>query len=302
MSDDGVTVDLPLERLMTIDDRAFDWHVPGHRVELVTELIRSLPKRLRREFVPAGQFAPRLVEAMDLSAPDLSEELARQMRLLNGTVVSPDDFDFDALPSHLRVTFRITESGARAGPRQGPRRAPPRAHEPRARGPDQGGAPGGAGRPPHVGRRRHRADDHRRTGHGLSRARRRGHLGGVARARHRGRADRGDGRRGRPDCCRSRCRRRSRSSAGRSTCTPSCCSRPGRTPTPLRSSRSAGWRRSRRWSSATAGRSGTRSTFGAPARHRAGRGVRRDRAGRAHRHRHPAGPRRGRPHPADRGR
>ncbi|MET0766288.1 MAG: ATP-dependent RNA helicase HrpA, partial [Aeromicrobium sp.] len=115
MTDDGVTVDLPLERLLSVDDRAFDWHVPGHRVELVTELIRSLPKRLRREFVPAGQFAPRLVEAMDTSASDLSEELARQMRLLNGTVVSATDFDFDALPSHLRVTFRITDGGAEIG-------------------------------------------------------------------------------------------------------------------------------------------------------------------------------------------
>ncbi|MET0930031.1 MAG: ATP-dependent RNA helicase HrpA [Aeromicrobium sp.] len=115
MTDDGVTVDLPIERLLSVDDRAFDWHVPGHRVELVTELIRSLPKRLRREFVPAGQFAPRLVESMDTSAPDLSEELARQMRLLNGTVVSADDFDFAALPPHLRVTFRVTEGGAEIG-------------------------------------------------------------------------------------------------------------------------------------------------------------------------------------------
>ncbi len=111
MDDDGVTVDLPVERLMTIDDRAFDWHVPGHRLELVTELIRSLPKRLRREFVPAGQFAPKLLEAMDLEAPDLSEELARQMRLLNGAVIRPQDFDFTTLPSHLRVTFRVVENG-----------------------------------------------------------------------------------------------------------------------------------------------------------------------------------------------
>lgn len=115
MSDDGVTVDLPVERLLTVDDRAFDWHVPGHRVELVTELIRSMPKRLRREFVPAGQFAPRLVEAMDAGASDLSEELARQMRMLNGTVVSPDDFDFDALPTHLRVTFRVMDGSSEIG-------------------------------------------------------------------------------------------------------------------------------------------------------------------------------------------
>lgn len=111
MEDDGVTVDLPIERLLTVDDRAFDWHVPGHRVELVTELIRSLPKSLRREFVPAGQFAPRLVEAMDPDAADLSEELARQMRLLNGTLVRPEDFNFNALPGHLRVTFRVVEGG-----------------------------------------------------------------------------------------------------------------------------------------------------------------------------------------------
>jgi ATP-dependent helicase HrpA len=108
-SDDGVTVDVPVDQLMRIDQSAFDWHVPGHRVELVTELIRSLPKRLRREFVPATQFAPRLVEAMDQSATDLSTELARQMRLLNGTLVDPSDFDFSALPAHLRVTFRVVE-------------------------------------------------------------------------------------------------------------------------------------------------------------------------------------------------
>jgi ATP-dependent helicase HrpA len=115
LEDDGVTVDLPVSRLLTVDARDFDWHVPGHRVELVTELIRSLPKRLRRELVPAGQFAPRLVEAMDDGATDLSDELARQMRLLNGTVVSPDDFDFAALPPHLRVTFRVVEDGAEIG-------------------------------------------------------------------------------------------------------------------------------------------------------------------------------------------
>jgi len=110
-TDDGVTVDLPVDKLLAVDDSAFSWHVPGHRIELVTELIRSLPKKLRREFVPAAQFAPRLVEAMDSGANDLSEELARQMRLLTGTLVSPDDFDFSTLPAHLRVTFRVVEDG-----------------------------------------------------------------------------------------------------------------------------------------------------------------------------------------------
>ncbi len=106
---DGVTVDLPIEQLLTVEDSAFAWNVPGHRTELVTELIRSLPKRLRREFVPAAQFAPQLVAAMDSTAKNLGDELAKQMRLLNGTIVQPEDFDFGALPAHLRVTFRVVE-------------------------------------------------------------------------------------------------------------------------------------------------------------------------------------------------
>ena len=48
---------------------------------------------------------------MDADAPDLSEELARQMRLLNGTLVRPEDFNFAVLPGHLRVTFRVVENG-----------------------------------------------------------------------------------------------------------------------------------------------------------------------------------------------
>ena len=115
MEDDGVTVDLPIERLLTVDDRAFDWHVPGHRLELVAELIRSLPKRLRREFVPAGQFAPRLLDSMDPAASNLSDELAKQMRMLNGTVVRATDFDFARLPSHLRVTFRVMDGTTELG-------------------------------------------------------------------------------------------------------------------------------------------------------------------------------------------
>jgi len=52
---------------------------------------------------------------MDPAATDLSAELARQMRLLNGTVVQPEDFDFSALPTHLRVTFRVMDGKTELG-------------------------------------------------------------------------------------------------------------------------------------------------------------------------------------------
>src|SRR5487761_657651 len=54
---DGVTSDIPLKTLNQAHPEEFSWQVPGLRMELVTELIRSLPKHLRRELVPAPNVA-----------------------------------------------------------------------------------------------------------------------------------------------------------------------------------------------------------------------------------------------------
>jgi len=51
-ADDGITVDVPVTSLEMVDPAAFDWHVPGLRAEVVEALVRSLPKSLRRRFVP----------------------------------------------------------------------------------------------------------------------------------------------------------------------------------------------------------------------------------------------------------
>src|ERR1700722_8460644 len=54
---DGVTADIPLAELNQVNPADFGWQVPGLRQELVTELIRSLPKALRTAFVPAPDTA-----------------------------------------------------------------------------------------------------------------------------------------------------------------------------------------------------------------------------------------------------
>ena len=54
---DGVTVHVPLQVLNQVTAEGFDWQIPGLREELVTELIRSLPKPIRRNFVPAPNYA-----------------------------------------------------------------------------------------------------------------------------------------------------------------------------------------------------------------------------------------------------
>ncbi|TXL63122.1 ATP-dependent RNA helicase HrpA [Aeromicrobium terrae] len=106
---DGVTIDVPVTELLAFDPTPFQWNVPGRRLELVTALIRTLPKNLRRQLVPAADHAARLLEAMDQDAPDLTAELARQVRRSTGTVVEPTAFDLSAVPEHLRVSFRVVD-------------------------------------------------------------------------------------------------------------------------------------------------------------------------------------------------
>ena len=55
---DGVTAEVPVLFLNQLDDAAFRWLIPGQRVELVTALIKSLPKQIRKNFVPGAGRGP----------------------------------------------------------------------------------------------------------------------------------------------------------------------------------------------------------------------------------------------------
>jgi ATP-dependent helicase HrpA len=111
---DGVTVDIPLTRLNQARPEEFSWQVPGLREELVTELIRSLPKAVRRELVPAPNVAREVLAALDGTVPpgDIREVLSREFLRLRGVRVVPEDFDTEKLPPHLRITFRVTDEEA----------------------------------------------------------------------------------------------------------------------------------------------------------------------------------------------
>ncbi|HEX4124933.1 MAG TPA: DUF3418 domain-containing protein, partial [Tepidisphaeraceae bacterium] len=61
---DGITATIPLPMLGHLPARQFDWLVPGMLAEKMTELIRTLPKHLRVQFIPAGEFAARAAAAL----------------------------------------------------------------------------------------------------------------------------------------------------------------------------------------------------------------------------------------------
>jgi ATP-dependent helicase HrpA len=106
-ADDGVTVHVPIDVLTRLGDDEFAWQVPALREELVTELIRSLPKTLRRNFVPAPDTARAVMTGIDPASEPLLEGLQRELRRRSGVLVPIDAFDLDRLPPHLRVTFSV---------------------------------------------------------------------------------------------------------------------------------------------------------------------------------------------------
>ncbi len=109
--DDGVTVDIQLTRLNQVNGADFGWQVPGLREELVTELIRSLPKQLRTAFVPAPQTARTVLERLGPPRGDLLDALGTELGRLSGVQIPREAWNLSRLPAHLTITYRVLDGG-----------------------------------------------------------------------------------------------------------------------------------------------------------------------------------------------
>lgn len=110
---DGVSVDVPLAVLGTVRDTGFDWLVPGLRGELLTALLRSLPKDVRRALVPIPDTARDVLAGIDFADGPLLDVIATWLRRERGVVVPNDAWRRTALPAHLQVTFRVLDTDGR---------------------------------------------------------------------------------------------------------------------------------------------------------------------------------------------
>lgn len=104
---DGVTVHIPLAILNQVQNIGFDWQVPGLRQELVIALIKSLPKPIRRNFVPAPNYASAFLERASTPDGDILDKLERELRRMTGVTVDRESWQLDQLPVHLKMNFRV---------------------------------------------------------------------------------------------------------------------------------------------------------------------------------------------------
>ena len=119
---DGVTVTIPVTLLPQVRPEGFDWLVPGMREDLVTGTIRALPKRVRRQLVPAPdvarQILPLLPHWEDVAhgqegAPSFRQAFAEAVFRLRGFWIDDAAWEEARLPEHLSVLFRVrSERGA----------------------------------------------------------------------------------------------------------------------------------------------------------------------------------------------
>lgn len=113
---DGITVDVPVEALHQIDEERAIWLVPGMLKELVSELLRSLPKNYRHHIVNIPVFAEEVLSRTTFGKGSLLDTLAAEVRLhtrgLSGNI-ERSAWRLESLPPHLRFNYRVLDDSGK---------------------------------------------------------------------------------------------------------------------------------------------------------------------------------------------
>lgn len=111
---DGVTAVVPVAVLNQIDPASFEWGIPAQRLELVTALIRALPKQLRKHLVPAPDVAQAVLAAINPDKERLIPALTRELKRLRGVQIPEDSWNWSQVPSHLRMRVAVVDERGKA--------------------------------------------------------------------------------------------------------------------------------------------------------------------------------------------
>jgi ATP-dependent helicase HrpA len=109
---DGVTVHVPLSGLNQVSADGFDWQIPGHRAELVTVLVKSLPKDVRRRLIPLTDTIDAVLDrlsSMDPTSGRLVDALAAVVSDVAHVKVSGASFLTSTVPDHLRMHVVVSD-------------------------------------------------------------------------------------------------------------------------------------------------------------------------------------------------
>jgi len=107
---DGITLITPSAGLPSLNPTICDWLVPGLLLEKMTELIRSLPKQLRKNFVPAPNFAELCFEELTPGQTRLTTAMSTHLKKITGTEIPYDVWQGNKLADYLSFNYRVISS------------------------------------------------------------------------------------------------------------------------------------------------------------------------------------------------
>lgn len=110
---DGVTLAVPLYALNQVDARRCEWLVPGMLKEKAHLLMKSLPQKLRRHFVPLPEYAAGFVDRATFGQGALLDALMADAREQTGVMLKASDFKLEMLPAHLSMNFKVIDEHGR---------------------------------------------------------------------------------------------------------------------------------------------------------------------------------------------
>lgn len=108
--DDGVTITVPLALLNTLNPVQFEWLIPALLREKVTQLIKTLPKSLRKNFVPVPQFADACINGISDKSQPLLPGISQQLTKITGITIPDDAWQTNSLDPHFFMNFDIRDN------------------------------------------------------------------------------------------------------------------------------------------------------------------------------------------------
>ena len=104
-----MTAIIPVHQLNQVSQAPFDWLVPGLLEEKCIALIKSLPKQIRKHFVPVPQTVKQCLEIEPDFKGTLQEWLGNRLRKLTGEAIPLNVWNTDGVPDHLKMNFRVID-------------------------------------------------------------------------------------------------------------------------------------------------------------------------------------------------
>jgi len=109
IDDDGITVTIPLQWLNSFTDDDFQWLVAGLIKEKLELMIRGLPKPIRRNLVPASEYATAISDSIIPENGQFFVQIIQQVARMSGVKTTKEMWQSKELPTHLQFIYKVVD-------------------------------------------------------------------------------------------------------------------------------------------------------------------------------------------------